>query len=202
VPRGGTFDTSGHHAEAVDDRFLVLHPGDLELHFMQRTDQLANTVTILGLRRLRHLALKLDALAPVYHKFDGTGDLKGLLEAVKSAVGTLNDLALITGFFDADWAKAAASVGVPAFRLGGDHRGGWAMVGEDGPELAYLPPARIYTASTTRRMLADSAESGTTTSTAAPVASTGESKTEALLARVAQVLEDSFEGNGLRTIPA
>jgi hypothetical protein len=145
---------------------------------------------------------KLDALAPVYHKFDGTGDLKGLLEAVKSAGGTLNDLALITGFFDADWAKAAASVGVPAFRLGGDHRGGWAMVGEDGPELAYLPPARIYTASTTRRMLADSAESGTTTSTAAPVASTGESKTEALLARVAQVLEDSFEGNGLRTIPA
>ncbi|KQW24672.1 hypothetical protein [Acidovorax sp. Root402] len=145
---------------------------------------------------------KLDALAPVYHKFDGTGDLKGLLEAVKSAGGTLNDLALITGFFDADWAKAAASVGVPAFRLGGDHRGGWAMVGEDGPELAYLPPARIYTASTTRRMLADSAESGTTSSTAAPVASTGESKTEALLARVAQVLEDSFEGNGLRTIPA
>ncbi len=145
---------------------------------------------------------KLDALAPVYHKFDGTGDLKGLLEAVKSAGGTLNDLALITGFFDADWAKAAASVGVPAFRLGGDHRGGWAMVGEDGPELAYLPPARIYNASTTRRMLADSAESGTTSSTAAPVASTGESKTEALLARVAQVLEDSFEGNGLRTIPA
>jgi len=145
---------------------------------------------------------KLDALAPVYHKFDGTSDLKGLLEAVKSAGGTLNDLAMLTGFFDADWAKAAASVGVPAFRLGGDHRGGWAMVGEDGPELAYLPPARIYTASTTRRMLAGNGSGSTATSTASPSASSAESKAESLLARMAQVLEDSFDGNGFRTTPA
>ena len=42
---------------------------------------------------------------------------------------------------------------VPAFAGGGDHSGGWAMVGENGPELAYMPPARIYTASNTRSML-------------------------------------------------
>lgn len=42
---------------------------------------------------------------------------------------------------------------VPAFADGGGHGGGWAMVGERGPELAYLPPARIYTASDTRSML-------------------------------------------------
>lgn len=39
---------------------------------------------------------------------------------------------------------------VPAFAAGGNHGGGWAMVGERGPELAYLPPARIYNANDTR----------------------------------------------------
>lgn len=42
---------------------------------------------------------------------------------------------------------------VPAFAGGGAHSGGWAMVGERGPELAYMPPARIYTASQTNGML-------------------------------------------------
>lgn len=42
---------------------------------------------------------------------------------------------------------------IPAFASGGSHAGGWAMVGERGPELAYMPPARIYTASDTRAMI-------------------------------------------------
>jgi tape measure domain-containing protein len=42
---------------------------------------------------------------------------------------------------------------VPAFASGGAHAGGWAMVGENGPELAYMPPARIYTAAQTAGML-------------------------------------------------
>lgn len=49
------------------------------------------------------------------------------------------------------WAKAN---GIPAFAGGGVHGGGWALVGEDGPEFAYMPPARIYTASETARMQA------------------------------------------------
>lgn len=51
----------------------------------------------------------------------------------------------------------AASQGttVPAFAAGGAHSGGWAMVGEQGPELAYMPPARIYTASQSAGMLGD-----------------------------------------------
>ena len=41
---------------------------------------------------------------------------------------------------------------LPAFKNGGLHGGGWAMVGEEGPELAYMPPARIYNAGDTRAM--------------------------------------------------
>lgn len=42
---------------------------------------------------------------------------------------------------------------IPAFADGGSHAGGWAMVGERGPELAYMPPAKIYNASDTRQMM-------------------------------------------------
>ncbi|WP_197919311.1 phage tail length tape measure family protein [Thiosulfatihalobacter marinus] len=42
---------------------------------------------------------------------------------------------------------------IPAFASGGVHGGGWAMVGERGPELAYMPPARVYSAPQTRDML-------------------------------------------------
>lgn len=42
---------------------------------------------------------------------------------------------------------------VPAFADGGVHAGGWAMVGERGPELAYMPPSRIYTADQTSALL-------------------------------------------------
>ncbi len=45
---------------------------------------------------------------------------------------------------------------VPAFAGGGSHSGGWAMVGENGPELAYMPPARIYTAPDTSAIIAGS----------------------------------------------
>lgn len=46
-----------------------------------------------------------------------------------------------------------AGISLPAFADGGVHEGGWAMVGERGPELAYMPPARIYDADTSRAML-------------------------------------------------
>jgi len=64
------------------------------------------------------LIARLDGLAPLYHSFDGTGNLKGLLEAIKSAGGTLSDLSALSGFFYSDWVKAADSVGIPAFDVG------------------------------------------------------------------------------------
>lgn len=64
------------------------------------------------------LIARLDGLAPLYHSFDGTGNLKGLLEAIKGAGGTLSDLSALSGFFYNDWVKAAESVGIPAFDVG------------------------------------------------------------------------------------
>lgn len=43
--------------------------------------------------------------------------------------------------------------GLPAFARGGSHAGGWAMVGERGPEVAWMPPARIYSADQSRDMM-------------------------------------------------
>ena len=45
------------------------------------------------------------------------------------------------------------SISVPAFAAGGLHSGGWAMVGENGPELVSMPSARVYNAQDTRAML-------------------------------------------------
>lgn len=47
---------------------------------------------------------------------------------------------------------------VPHFAAGGYHAGGWAMVGEEGPELAYFgSQARIYTAQQSTNMLSNDA---------------------------------------------
>lgn len=62
----------------------------------------------------------------------------------------LNEVAGVPAGTAEKWAKAN---GLPAFAKGGMHSGGWAMVGEDGPEVAYMPPARIYSAPDTRAML-------------------------------------------------
>lgn len=44
---------------------------------------------------------------------------------------------------------------LPAFAKGGYHKGGWALVGEEGPELVnFSSPGRVYTAGQTQDMLA------------------------------------------------
>lgn len=50
---------------------------------------------------------------------------------------------------------AANTSGIPHFAKGGLHKGGWALVGEEGPELVnFSQPGRVYTASETQAMLA------------------------------------------------
>ena len=66
---------------------------------------------------------------------------------------SLADVDRIAGY-PADAAEAyARNNGYPVFAAGGIHAGGWAMVGEQGPELAYMPPARIYSAQDTQQMM-------------------------------------------------
>lgn len=42
---------------------------------------------------------------------------------------------------------------VPAYASGGNHPGGWAIVGEQGPELVNMPASTVYTNSNSRSML-------------------------------------------------
>jgi hypothetical protein len=44
----------------------------------------------------------------------------------------------------ADLTAMAHSVGVPGYASGGDHSGGWRIVGENGPELENTGPSRIH----------------------------------------------------------
>lgn len=82
-----------------------------------------------------------------------------LLELAESNVRTSADLRYLQATTAASLQATAEGLAkkfgftVPAFADGGDHLGGYAMVGERGPELAYMPPARIYTAAQTRAML-------------------------------------------------
>lgn len=98
----------------------------------------------------------LDELAKIYRGFDGTGDLAGLLTAVKEAGYRLTDLQAVTGFAYVDWLNAANSVGIQAFAMGGSFAGGARIVGERGPELEITGPSRIYSAEQTRAMFGGS----------------------------------------------
>ncbi|MCG7598897.1 hypothetical protein MHM84_03800 [Halomonas sp. McH1-25] len=51
------------------------------------------------------------------------------------------------------YAKWGKDENIPGFASGGLHTGGWRLVGEQGPELEYTPPSRIYSASQTSSML-------------------------------------------------
>lgn len=45
------------------------------------------------------------------------------------------------------------SASIPHYAAGGDHPGGWAMVGEQGPELINMPAGRVFNATDTASML-------------------------------------------------
>jgi hypothetical protein len=60
----------------------------------------------------------------------------------------------------ADFVKAAQTTdeykklnGIPGFAAGGDHSGGWRIVGENGPELEATGAARIFNAQQTRNLM-------------------------------------------------
>lgn len=95
---------------------------------------------------------RLDGLSSLYHSYDGTGDLRGLLTAIKAAGGTLEDLHLMSGYFENDWRKAAESVGIPAFAMGGAFTNGIVskptyfnigQMGEGGQSEGILPLANV-----------------------------------------------------------
>lgn len=48
---------------------------------------------------------------------------------------------------------AAKTDNIPHFAKGGQHKGGWALVGEEGPELINTGPGHVYTANQTQQLL-------------------------------------------------
>ncbi|MFI8616482.1 hypothetical protein ACIGHN_13355 [Acidovorax sp. NPDC077693] len=95
---------------------------------------------------------RLDGLAGLYHSYDGSNDLRGLLTAVKAAGGTLEDLHLLSGYFEGDWRKAAESVGMQPFAKGGAFTNGIVskptffnigQMGEGGQSEGILPLANV-----------------------------------------------------------
>lgn len=67
--------------------------------------------------------------------------------------------------------------GIPHFAKGGLARKGWAVVGEEGPELVnFTDPGRVYTAAETQAMLAGRAQAPTDSLSALSGASPGEAR--------------------------
>lgn len=78
----------------------------------------------------------------------------------------------------------------PGFALGGDHGGGWRVVGERGPELEATGPARIWSFDETQRLL------GSDSAAIAAALSVLAAKLDALIRIAAAAGDDNAEGLG------
>ncbi len=85
---------------------------------------------------------------------------EGIYKEAKSQGLSMSDVDQIIGAPSGTAAEWAKQNGLPAFADGGYHTGGWRMVGERGPELAFTGPEHIYSNSDTNRMLGQAAASG------------------------------------------
>lgn len=79
--------------------------------------------------------------------------IKFIVEKAKSVGLSSDRVGELLGLTPEQVAKNLAIAGIPAFAKGGRHKGGLALVGEEGPELVDLGPSTIYTASDTQRIL-------------------------------------------------
>jgi len=97
--------------------------------------------------------------------------IKFVAEKAKSVGLSADRVGELLGLTPEQLKKNLAIAGIPAFAKGGHHKGGLALVGEEGPELVDLGPSTIYTARHTREMLRGA------TSTSGQPASAGASVT-------------------------
>ncbi len=82
--------------------------------------------------------------------FGRTADAAGLDYWMDRLQGGVSLDAIRDTFRNSDEAKKLR--GVPGYATGGDHAGGWRIVGEDGPELEATGPSRIFNANQTKDM--------------------------------------------------
>jgi phage-related minor tail protein len=92
---------------------------------------------------------------------DALSELPGLSKAVEEALTatarSAAEVASIRASLAASLTSTLKALKVPGFATGGDHVGGWRVVGEAGPELEYTPPSRIFNNQQTQSLLDTSA---------------------------------------------
>jgi tape measure domain-containing protein len=71
----------------------------------------------------------------------------------REAYGGSAEGAALTGWTRSSVEAYARRLGIPGFADGGDFAGGWRLVGERGPELEAVGPARYWSAAQTQRIL-------------------------------------------------
>ncbi len=82
--------------------------------------------------------------------FGRTADAAGLQYWMDRAAAGVSYDAIAQSFKESSEYKGK----IPGYAAGGDHAGGWRIVGENGPELEATGPARIFNASQTRDLMA------------------------------------------------
>lgn len=78
----------------------------------------------------------------------GMGNFGGALQQILGAAVSGDKNGALGGLLS--WGLGALTSVLPGFAGGGDHRGGWRIVGENGPELEATGASRIFTAAQTR----------------------------------------------------
>jgi len=81
----------------------------------------------------------------------------GITDVATAAAAATNNLSTDRFKTRADYIFAQQTGIMPHYAAGGDHAGGWAVVGENGPELANLGPSRVYSHNNSRALLDTSA---------------------------------------------
>jgi hypothetical protein len=79
--------------------------------------------------------------------------------AIANGVGS-KQIADAMGVSQTSILDAVTGLGLPAFAKGGNHSGGWRWVGEQGPELEYTGPSRIFSHQDSMRMMQPAANDG------------------------------------------
>lgn len=77
----------------------------------------------------------------------------GITDVATAAASATNNLSTDQFKTRADYIFAQKTGILPKYAAGGDHAGGWAIVGEQGPELANLGPSRVYSHNNSRALL-------------------------------------------------
>lgn len=89
---------------------------------------------------------------------------RAVVEIAEQTSTSLGDLRAVQGWTLASLQQTREvlasqhGITIPTFAAGGVHAGGLAKVGEQGPELVYMPPARVINAGDTRSMLGGNEE--------------------------------------------